>query len=706
MKLFLSILFSFFLFLTYSQVNRTNYPVTFQDQILSEAWAGGLNAPQFSKIDLNDDGVKDLFVFDRGWDGTIKTFLYQNNQFVYAPEYQQNFPVMRNWVLLRDYNCDGKEDIFTWSEFGGGISVYKNQSVNGVLSFQRVENLLFTNSINGDVNIYVNSVDIPGIEDVDGDGDLDILAFSIGGIQVEMQENLSMDLYGVCDSLEFQLRDACWGKFAENGLTNELNLDVDCADLSPGQVQRHGGSTIALMDKEGDGDMDMLLGDVSYSNLVYANNGGSSENAYIDYSNNDFPPGDNSVDLKVFPSPFILDVDNDGLKDLLVSPNVSGFSMDKNNVLFYKNTGSETVPRFNYVQSDFLSEQMIDVGYQAQPVLIDVNGDDLTDILIFSESEFKDDQRLSSVTLLLNNGTSNEPSFIVSDTNYLDFRSYEISGAHASFGDLDDDNDLDMIVSDQGGTIYYFKNFSNSSNELDLSLMDPNYFDLDLDAFGTPFLYDINGDRALDIISGNKRGELVYYENQGSTAEALFVDSVKVEMFGNIDVSEFCCGGYSSPFIKEKGDSLLLYVGSEEQILYTYIVDVDDFSSDFEMLDSVNYKAVRLKPFIGDTDNDGLWDILLGEVNGGVQTYELEDLNISTNNKKQSNVLLYPNPVSKELFFNDQVDKVFVFDAYGRLVLIGENVRNINMQYFEPGIYFIEGQLKGQRFSNKILKAQ
>ena len=32
---------------------------------LRNAWAGGLDAPQFSNIDLNGDGNQDLFVFDR-----------------------------------------------------------------------------------------------------------------------------------------------------------------------------------------------------------------------------------------------------------------------------------------------------------------------------------------------------------------------------------------------------------------------------------------------------------------------------------------------------------------------------------------------------------------------------------------------------------------------------------------------------------------
>ena len=32
---------------------------------LANPWAGGFNAPIFSEIDMNGDGIKDLFVFDK-----------------------------------------------------------------------------------------------------------------------------------------------------------------------------------------------------------------------------------------------------------------------------------------------------------------------------------------------------------------------------------------------------------------------------------------------------------------------------------------------------------------------------------------------------------------------------------------------------------------------------------------------------------------
>src|SRR5687768_10645097 len=40
-------------------------PVTIGGNALQAAWTGGLNAPQLSEIDLDNDGTRDLVVFDR-----------------------------------------------------------------------------------------------------------------------------------------------------------------------------------------------------------------------------------------------------------------------------------------------------------------------------------------------------------------------------------------------------------------------------------------------------------------------------------------------------------------------------------------------------------------------------------------------------------------------------------------------------------------
>ena len=149
------------------------------------ALAGGINSSQFSNIDLNLDGIMDIVVFDKAGN-KLSPFINSNGNFIYAPSYRDSFPSMHDWAILADYNCDGKSDIFTYSS--GGIAVYLNTS-DTVLSFNLITKFILSDYGANNLNIYVSPVDIPAFADIDYDGDLDVLTFSILGGFVEYHKN-------------------------------------------------------------------------------------------------------------------------------------------------------------------------------------------------------------------------------------------------------------------------------------------------------------------------------------------------------------------------------------------------------------------------------------------------------------------------------------------------------------------------------------
>ncbi|HMC97690.1 MAG TPA: hypothetical protein VKG92_08560, partial [Flavobacteriales bacterium] len=265
-------------------------PVTRAGNVLDLAWAGGINSVHISDIDLNGDGLKDLFLYDRGQEyDKVMTLLRTNAPgamgYAVTRDYDQlpPLPTLHGWALLRDFNCDGKEDIFTYSQ--AGFSVFKNTSVGEEPAFElytyRANSNYVSPSGAGTIaNLFVSQVDLPGIEDIDGDGDLDILTFSLLGSYLEYHKNLSMELYGTCDSLAFEVRNKCWGYFAENFNNNSVTLNVPCSfnvpapemgeggddaaepHGTPADERTHAGSTVLPIDLDGDGVKDLLLGDI------------------------------------------------------------------------------------------------------------------------------------------------------------------------------------------------------------------------------------------------------------------------------------------------------------------------------------------------------------------------------------------------------------------------------------------------------------
>ena len=203
-------------------------------------------------MDLDQDGLQDLVYFDRvgntlralrntGGSGTARYALMREFDGV------RPFPELHDRVLFRDYNCDGKEDIFSYTS--AGFAVYRNNSTSAGLSFELVTTradceYVFTDGTSQITNLYTSPDDLPGMADVDSDGDMDILVFSQLGTYVSYYKNESLENGYGCDSLSFVLSNVCWGRFAENTSTNDVTLDVDCQFQVPDpEWERKGTAT-------------------------------------------------------------------------------------------------------------------------------------------------------------------------------------------------------------------------------------------------------------------------------------------------------------------------------------------------------------------------------------------------------------------------------------------------------------------------------
>ncbi len=715
--------------------------------ILKNPWAGGLNAAQFCPVDLNLDGVMDLMVFDRHGN-RILPFLSEDTipgttNYRFAPEYASLFPDLHDWVQIVDYNCDGRMDIFTYGL--GGTRVFRNISDTS-LKFHLETNLLPSYYYSGYVGILMTNVDYPAIADIDHDGDLDILTFFGLGSFVEYHKNLSVEKYGTCDSLDYRLSDKCWGDFKEGSESNQITLNITCPykfiSTSSATCRdpdtRHTGSTLLATDLNGDNLSDLLLGDVDFPQIISLVNGGTVDSAHMVSQDTVFPFNSDPVHLFSFPACSYLDVDHDGLKDIIVSPFDPSLQTAENfkSCWFYKNDGTSAAPHFIRKTDRFLQNEMIDAGSGAYPVFADMNGDGLTDLLVgnfgyydssYYQSGFLHSVYLSRISFYKNTGTQGHPAFTLLTDDFASLSGLRVTGLFPAAGDLDGDGDLDLIAGCSDGSLIYIDNSAGQGQDPVFGKPVLRYQGIDVGEFSTPQLFDLDKDGLPDLIIGKKNGKLSYYCNTGSPEQPVFM--FITDSLGRINVTNFNLSydGYSTPcFFRTEAGETRLVVGSEEGKLHYYTGIDGHLNEAFQPSDSL-FSLVTGEPFaikagtrtsasITSFTNTGFLDLVVGNFSGGLNYFSnTGPPNVITSIEAPGmtpvfDFRIFPNPASQVVHIESGLPQRFGLDLYNSL---GMNVfhgtsffsqTTISIAEFQDGFYFLRIAPQGTNpFISKII---
>ena len=472
------------------------------------------------------------------------------------------------------------------------------------------------------------------------------------------------------------------------------------------------GSTILALDIDSSGVLDLLIGDAAHSSLSLLTNGGTSVNSdspmiSVEYN---FPSNSIPIKITLFPASFFIDVDFDGVKDLIAAPNALNISYNESSVKFYKNIGTNGNPIFVYTSGNFLQNQMIEHGTGSVPMLFDVNDDGLKDLIIANFFRFKPvSDKESTIAYYRNIGTAADPVYEYVDYDYLNLSqvSYGLSSTPA-FGDLDGDGDEDLLLATSSGTFVYYENESTGTGAV-FGVPISNYQDnsgnvIFVGEKAHPTFFDLNEDGLLDLIVGKKQGTISYYENVGNSSVPTF--QLVNDNLGNVNVSNVGADGYATPeFIQANGE-IHMFVGNYNGTLVYYDSIQNNWSpgSNFR-LRSNNYLGINVGRYsafyVEDFDSDGNLNMLVGQDLGGVFHFQADSLSsVSLNELKSNNdLLIYPNPTNEKITISSQerIQNYTIQDMKGEHLISKESLQwkeEVDLRDLPQGIYLLSVELK------------
>ncbi|MDX1446013.1 FG-GAP-like repeat-containing protein, partial [Lishizhenia sp.] len=353
-------------------------------------------------IDMDEDGVKDLVTFSKSLRGlsyyASSKHNLLTNQVTVADINTLNFP--SDEIKVFDVNSDGREDFVfasynTYTNINDTLIWIENDGPNGVFP---VHTLPFS-----------MSVDFYSFEDVDSDGDLDIL-FIGEDDKLRLRVNNGNMVY----STDVLLVNDVVENYAVHDMNNDGYRDIIV-------LQENGSFTPA------DHDMKYLMNDGN-NNFTSLSNPkcNTAENVYFGDLN-----ADNAIDL-VVPrgswGTWIFVNDGNGeftdsvylsnLNDFAMQIEIKDFDMDGlTDILYFKGNGSvdSELKIFKNQGSLNFTQEILD-GWFMQPkydyVLDDFNGDLLPDLVVYQ------DRPCDSIIICKNSG--NYSPFSISGRVYYD----------------------------------------------------------------------------------------------------------------------------------------------------------------------------------------------------------------------------------------------------------------------------------------------
>jgi hypothetical protein len=364
-------------------------------------------------------------------------------------------------IFFADIDTDNDKDLYWGDLFGQSIYFIKNTGTAQNFNWNAID------TFSPPPNPYISGgFNMPGIYDIDNDNRKDFFI----GVLIGSKPRDNFVYY----RNQGPLNNPLFTKITDNF--------IPCVDVGSFSYPTFG-------DIDNDGDKDLFIGG-DHSVAFFRNTGTNTAPAYTLVT-----------DSLALNTPFnfnfsvaIGDLDGDGKKDLVIGWYASA------RLRFFKNTGTLANPVFTYQSSQL---DTMNLSQSSAPCLADLDNDGDLDLLAGNSS--------GRLTYYRNNGNVSSFNYQYITNNYSNI--FVGNDAAPSLGDLDNDNDLDLLVGNRNGFIFYYRNDGSVSSP-NFTFVSNNFLGINVYQNAVPCIVDINGDSDKDLILGNTKGGLYYYENR------------------------------------------------------------------------------------------------------------------------------------------------------------------------------------------------
>ncbi len=352
------------------------------------------------------------------------------------------------------------------------------------------------------------------------------------------------------------------------------------------------------------------------------------------------------IKVGAFSSPAVADIDLDGKPEIIVG--TGGFSSESGRVIVFRNAGTVDKPVWQRVDMP-----IIDVGDDATPALIDVNGDNKPDLIVGN----------SVGALMLYRNTTSQGK--ISFSREPDFFKGINIGMYGMPAATMNNNRITIIAGNSMGKLYLLEKQHGNA------LWQKSGLKMEFSNFAAPAFMQDSDDPVANLVVSDGNGQIHYYKNEKAdyrhweelttffagrimpgpacTSAMAELGSKSCMVTGNINgemkLFEFQpnaevlpwaekpnffkgikLSGYARGTVVSWKGQYLLITGQQDGYVRAFLNTGSEQSPSWkEQKDFFRGvpKTFHASPTVFDLDGDGMWELIVGDVDGNVTAYHM-----------------------------------------------------------------------------------